>query len=447
MYSMDLLHRKMSNLSRKEILRYIKTEKEISKYSIEKLEKKSSLKPLKKRILEIEREFVSLPLEQMDFEDVADVAAAISIYRSSRGLFYKSYDVDNLIQKKSKKDILEIAEKKLGFLSNLSAELMTNRVQEVNVVQDMEIFQELVQHEMKKNATKESEEKKRLGSKDLGELIKIEPLKLSKKRARLQASLCSLGMYIHEHVRACELNEDLSEEELLELGRFLDFVIYDSKSNIFKHYNVALQFLSEEMKGTMGQNKYLSKIHGLVNLLDYNSLIRDMVDLPTPFGFEDFSFDEPSLTNLFLSQKDMFKSRVFGILLPIQRKSNEKLSLLYSEIYHEGSPVDFLFSECISNVKAIGPDGEEYYKAILLRPLAEIEKIIESDNSSEEFVERVCELGNDSLELSSKKNIVLAPKTRSEEQGLMEILPIVESKIVEFSNDYFKLFGTTNENN
>ena len=78
---------------KKDILKYIETEKDISRFNIKTLERLKDISASKKRILEIEREFVSLSLESWDFEDVSDVAAAISIYRSSRAMFYKTYPI------------------------------------------------------------------------------------------------------------------------------------------------------------------------------------------------------------------------------------------------------------------------------------------------------------------------------------------------------------------
>lgn len=444
---MDILREKKtkSNSSRGEILKYIKTEKEISTYSIQKLEKKNSLDPTKRRILEIEREFVSLPLELMDFEDVADVAAAISIYRSSRGLFYKTYDVDGLIRNRTNKEFFEVVENKISLLDNIAAELMVNRVQEVNVVQDQQLFNELVDYSSLKNDNSVSDEINRLKELTLDELLAIEPLRISKKRARLQAALYSLGLYIHEHVRACALNKDMSRKELQDVSRLLDFIILDAKNNIFKYYNVSLKFLADEMMGTMGENRYLAKIHQLTNLLDYDDLIRDVNELPCPFGHEEFSFEFPSISNLFLAHNGK-KSKCYGILFPLQRKGNEKMSPLYKEVYFGDLSIESLFCDQISNVKVEGPNGEEYYKAILLRPLKKI-AVIEEDPMMKEFISKISGLKSGILNLPSKKNMILAPKTRSEEEGIAEILPIVEKKIDNFSDDYFKLFGTTNEMN
>jgi hypothetical protein len=72
---------------------------------------------------------------------------------------------------------------------------------------------------------------------------------------------------------------------------------------------------------------------------------------------------------------------------------------------------------------------------------------LEENALMKEFVSKISELKSGILNLPSKKNMILAPKTRSEEEGIAEILPIVEKKIDNFSDDYFKLFGTTNEMN
>ena len=61
-----------------DIARYIQTEKDLSRFTIMTLERLKDISPSKKRIIEIEKEFLSLPLEKWGFEDMADVASAIS---------------------------------------------------------------------------------------------------------------------------------------------------------------------------------------------------------------------------------------------------------------------------------------------------------------------------------------------------------------------------------
>ena len=124
------------------INKYIANEKELARFNIRRLQKRKSLEPSQRRLKEIEEEFVSLPLEEYAFESVADVAAAIRIYRMSRGMFYKTYDIPkprdlerSFIDKKLNKKII--------FIQNLSNDLLNKRTKELNSVQDEEIFEDL----------------------------------------------------------------------------------------------------------------------------------------------------------------------------------------------------------------------------------------------------------------------------------------------------------------
>jgi hypothetical protein len=431
----------MNSKLREAILKYISVEKDISRHYISRLEKRESLESSKRRILEIEKEFVSLPLENMYFEDVADVAAAISIYRSSRSLFHKTYDTNALLDEE-RKVLLKKINKKISFLENTAVELMSIRIREINVVQSEDFFDELSEYVSKKTGKKIRTIKRELEKKNIKELLEIEPIKLAKKRARLQAALYSLGLYIAEHVRACEFNDNSSIEELEDVRRILDFIVADAKNNIFKHYNVALKKLPNETRDTMGENKYLAKIHDLVNVLNFDHLIKDASSLPRPLGVHNsYSIDSPNISNLFNNQKDSEKSMVFGILLPIPRKGNEKMTLLYKSISAKDCSLDFISNDYISNVKVEDSDGNiEYYKAILLAPLSELKSAVGhlENGGIKDFIDNISKLGNQSISINSKANIALVPKTRSEEAGIAEISTILKGKIFEIKEGYFK---------
>ena len=81
-----------------DILKYINTEKDLSKYQINILNKVKNPSLSQKRLMRIEHEFISLPLETIEFEDVADVATAISIYKTSRIQFYQTYNIKNTLK-------------------------------------------------------------------------------------------------------------------------------------------------------------------------------------------------------------------------------------------------------------------------------------------------------------------------------------------------------------
>jgi hypothetical protein len=130
------------------ILGYIKNEKDIAKYKLETLERIKSPSLSQKRVMEIEREFISLPLEDLFFEDAADVAAAISIYRTSRTQFFNLYKISR-DEPAVKNDAL--LDKKIIYLKNLSHDLKFIKTQEVNYIQNTELYYELIKRQAAKN--------------------------------------------------------------------------------------------------------------------------------------------------------------------------------------------------------------------------------------------------------------------------------------------------------
>lgn len=187
------------NKLKNEILTYIQNEKDIAKYQISILERNSNLSTAKRRIVNIEKEFLTLPLETLEFEDVADVAAAISIYKTSRLLFYDLYkltppELDHI----NKTSYLEYLTIKLDFLKQTGHAYMTTKVQELNLVQYSDFYYDLAKRQALKNGTSLEIEKRQLDSMSLHALLKVEPITIAKKRARAQATIYSIGKYLYE---------------------------------------------------------------------------------------------------------------------------------------------------------------------------------------------------------------------------------------------------------
>jgi hypothetical protein len=444
----------------RDILQYVQNEKDISRYNIYRLEKRKSLDPTKRRLLEIEREFVKLPLEEMGFDDVADVAAAIRIYRDSRGQFYKTYNI------KKESDILK---QKVDFLSSVKNQMLTYRPQEINLIQDEIFLNELALIESEKSGSSFNEEAKRLGNMSIEELENIEPLSMAKKRARLQALVYSFGLYLQYELRHINNVDDA------------DIVLANAPNKIFKYYNLALDKLPNLLSKTMGSNEYLSRLHKLKNVLDFNDLIKDAAELPRPTCDKSFNPHYPQVGNILFGYKkaicksldsdrgrDM-KNKVYGILLPISRTGNEKMTLLHKSIYFDGNDVGRMFSESISNVKALNSNDEyQYYKAILTLPLWKMVSIAKEDDSCLNMLCSILAIDRDNFNLInfddermikkinsnhtgffdiSDDSCVLVPQTRSEEVGICEAYSMMINRISKIEEEYFGVAYTTNDIN
>ena len=463
-----------------DILKYIQNEKDISRYKISTLEKRSSISPAKKRILSIEKEFVNLPLEAIDFEDIADVAAAISIYRMSRTQFYQTYKIEKPeLYQINKAKLAKSLNERLIFIRKTGRTCMRTRVQELNPMQHSDFYYDLAKRQSIKNRTSIDTEKRQLDSLPLSELLKLEPLTLAKKRARTQAAMFSIGKYLVDNVRNLIIDESESVESLKEVSEYLDEVVFNIEENIFSNYNEALLILPKLLAGTMGENPYISKIHPLQNILNFDNL-KDYGVEPYPLGNPaGFDLTKPMLGNLLFGFKKVIgtsftrdsernvQNKVFGILFPIPRKGNEKMTLLYKKIILDGLDISALFTNSISNIKAVESGrSNRYYKATLMHPLWRIIEMASTDNNSRyalskiagfkkskfkdiDFddnlvIKRLNENHKGFLEINDNSEILTA-KTRSEEEGIADIFSLINSSIIEIKEDYSIIRSTTNE--
>jgi hypothetical protein len=446
--------------ARGEVLRYIENEKNISFYKISILEKHKSPNNSHKRILDIEREFVNLPLEDMNFEDAADVAAAILIYRTSRKQFYETYNIPQPYHLEN--DKAEIASRigsKVEYLKKIVLDYTTTKIQEVNPVQNYEIYHDLAKKQAVKNGTSFEVEKKILDKKNLHSLMEIEPVTLAKKRARIQTTLYCIGKVLERKLSTIQSLEGLKESDL-------DLLIEKLHEEIFSYYNESLDILPSLTKGTMGENYYLNKLHPLQNVLDFSKFNRRK--FPSPAHDSGILLSRPLLGNLLFDSKKtivisphkdeerMIQNKVFGILLPIPREGNEKMTLLYKDIQVDGRDISYLFDNSFSNTKAMLGKKKIYYKSILMYPFWKLlsltknnldRKLLfdlvglnlsldkEIDLNNQEIIQKINNHKTDFINISPNSRI-LSAKTRSEEEGLSEIFSIINSKISEIKEDF-----------
>lgn len=409
-----------------DIKKYIDVERELSKYQLDILLKIKNPSHAQKRLIQIEEEFLSLPFYDMSFEDVSDVATAIAIYKTSRLEFYKSYDVKDLDDKK--KNLLKEVSKKFIFVRNISKEQMLIKPQEVNLVQNSEFYYELLNRESIRNETTIALEKKRLDVFTLDELNDIEPVILSKKRARLQAIHYSIGKHLRVEIDKISLSDDLTYLELLEKNQAIDFIISNIPNNIYKYYNEALNILNIKLKDTMGKNSSILKIHYIQNVLD-GDLKQPILNKEHPSGnFLLVNFTKEKNIELLMN-----KNKSFGMLLPIPHVGNEKLSLLHKEIILNGYDISHLFLNNFVNIKAIKSGKESYFKSVVLKPLSVIK-----DSNENDFNLIASELSKNNMSYFNiaKESYIYAAQTRSEEESLLELNNFINFRISEIKQDY-----------
>lgn len=442
------------------VVNYINTEKDLAKYNILMLER-GEVTPARKRLIEIEREFISIPFDKLGLQTVEEVASAIELYRQSRRLFYLKYDLNN------SENIASKISKKLLFLDKVSAQFMKKRIQEINPVQDDYFFEELVSSYAEKNSIDEDQSRDIISHKGLEDLKSLEGAIIAKKRARLQVALYSLGLYIQKFLdEEIDFEKEINSDFNL-VNSKIDNFIFTLDKYAFNHYNSSLSILPKKLAGTMGHNDYIERIYSLDNIFSLYNYTHTHTHVYTLGKKRQIQLDRPLLGNVSGYKNPIYKTyqrdadrqtknRVYGIIFPIERMSREKMTPLHIEIYFSGINITELFCESISNIRVINEHGKEiYFKGILMKPLWEllnyasesleyhyvVSKLLdESLNDISKFNDKkfITQLNAKmtpflEIDLSSK---ILIPKTRSEEQYIEDIMPLLLKRIDVVKNDY-----------
>jgi hypothetical protein len=345
---------------------------------------------------------------------------------------------------------------------------MKKRIQEINPVQDDYFFEELVSSYSEKNSIDIEQSRDIIGHKDLSELQSLEGAIIAKKRARLQVALYSLGLYIQKFLDdEIDLEKDINSDFNL-VNSKIDSFVFSLDKYAFNHYNSSLSTLPKKLANTMGHNDYIERIYNLDNVFSFYNYSHTHTHVYTIGKKRQVDLDRPLLGNVYSGYKNPIyktyqrdadrqtKNRVYGIIFPIERMSREKMTPLHIEIYSSGINITELFCESISNIRVINEQGKKiYFKGILMKPLWEllnyasesleyhyvISKLLdESLNDISKFNDKkfVTQLNAKmtpflEIDLSSK---ILIPKTRSEEQYLEDIMPLLLKRIDVVKNDY-----------
>jgi len=441
-----------------QVAKYIQNELDIAEYRVRMLKSLEKLSPAQKRLLDMEVEFLNIPFHSMGFTTTDEISYAIQLYRTSRHKFYESYGCFSLDMLASK------FEKRLEYLLDKRDEFLGIRVQEINVIQNPYFYDQLISLEVNKNGSTIAAEKERISKASITELIKLEPARIGKERARVQAILYSAGLYLEESIRSVSLPETDSAIEVYDAIKSLESIISNLKSGLFKSYNKALEVLPSIVDGTMGENPYFGRIHKLHNLIsdypiDGNPIYKESgFDGTTPqIGYILFGI-KPAIYQTIAKDKDkQTKNRVYGILLPMERTGNEKLSLLYKKIVCNDSDLTPYFADSLSNIKAMNKDGEiTYFKSLMMRPLWDIvtldlygktppdvlsdiigSSILELNKNADNqaLTTKINKTCTNFLNLSRNDSIILVAKTRSEEAKLQRAFEVAVERIGDLYTD------------
>ena len=438
------------------ILKYIDNEKEISKCNISILESISELNSLKKKSLYLEKNLVRFPFEMLRAPSKSSTDDAIYLYRNNRPIFNLKYlyDLDCSDSNVSGGFIFEkffSLYNKIIFLEK-SVELFGSKIAEqINPVQNKFIFNELVSY----TSNMSEEELLRLSNK---ELIKIEPLIVSKKRARAQAIVMSIGIFLEKEIKKIsssfayraskrcfgDLNFYTDQvdssflRDLIILNEECDCIIDSIDFNIFKYYNHIISINDNSLKGTMGYNRYLLKLKKLDNL------------------FNNSESDEIFSSIIKVTKVVSNSEFDYGLIFPIKRAGNERLFPFYYKITSCGADISSLLYSKFSNVRLSGKSGsDEYYKSIFFKNHNSLSSAAGVSREFDLFYKKINKLSNyniddyDMINLYNKhgnfipidrdKSCIYISKTRTDGEIMFGAMRCVNIILDNFKSDYFDI--------
>jgi hypothetical protein len=444
------------------IEKYIQNELDIVRYRVQMFKRIKNPSPAKRRLMERDLEFLEIPFFKLGFKSVDEAGEAISLYKNSRVEFHKVYGCFKI------EELYGQFDNKLEFLLDRRDDFLSSRVEEVNLIQNTYFFNKLIKYESEHSHSPEEKIRQKLSGCSSKELLAMEPVTIGRERARVQAVIYAIGLYLAESLSKISLPED-SISDIFASIKELEDLVDKVKYSLFKHYNSALAVLPKKLNGTMGENPHIEKLSPLQNILDlYPS------EAAPVFKPESFDLAKPQVGHLLFgikpaiystALKDSYKetkNRVYGILLPRERKGAEKLSLLFKRVIIDELDVSNLFENNLSNIKAVDQDGEiKYYKSLMMMPLWELlskdlnekEKVILTkiigysiddlyDNVDNKVVSgKINTTCTNFLDLSRNDSIILVAKTRSEEEYLSRAVEVASGRI----NDLYLSSATNNK--
>ena len=423
------------------ILKYIAEEKDIAKYKISLLNK-GSKKQYKTRLISIEKDFVEYSFEKIGAESIAEVRAAMNLFRADRHLFYEQYEKKSAKKNRAITDLqIKQLKDKLSFYTERYKDLLEVDIKEVNLIQD-EYIRSLSKIKLVD-----------LESHGMDYMLEVEGAALSKSRARIQILIYCLARFIHNKTKsiAAKIDSGLSPAEFDEVGGSLSSFFSDMQPLLFKYYNEAIKQVPSLINGSLGHNNFISATYPLSNVFDKYSGAYNVKRL--------LSQDKKFFYKPGGRSKKRFIKRGFGVVTPIKRVSNESIELLYLDIWSSGGiRLTSVFESDFFNFN----DNGVYYKAISTKPVWEWQDLIDNpylqrelatllgldkplashiDIDDEEVISAINNSGKNLLPIDTSTSEVMVAATRSEATHIRNAREYIFMLISSIKEEFEMTFG------
>jgi hypothetical protein len=318
---------------KKELLSYLKEEREISSYRIDTL-KKGPARNYKARLLILEKEFIDFKFENLPIESLDDLREAVNLFKIDRSLFNTRY----LSHLDSPEVKVNSVEEKISYFEDIFKDLIENKIREVNIVQNSKV-RDFLNLDIDPNES------------GIDTISRIEGSRVGRKRARLQILTYCLARFIYSKIRAIKESEP---SDSVSLDTLLDNIYED----LFKYYNDGIREVPLITNGTLGHNNMVPTVYPLINLFDKFkedvSISRTLESSWNFYGESGFPI------------KKKFIERGYSLVTPIPRVGNEWMNLLYLDLYSEdGTNLNSIMTKEFYNYLS----SSTYYKAISTIPV------------------------------------------------------------------------------
>ena len=408
---------------KRELKNFLHSEREISFYKISMLENGKE-RIYKNRLIQMEKEFIKFPFENLNIASLDELKDAISLFRLDKISFDKKYS--NSSQEKSEEFLLEKIEQKIDFYNRIFQNLLEDKINNPKILN------------LLANGSISAES-------NLDKSAKFEGNRIAKKRARLQILIYCISRCIHATIKQVKmlLEKQNSIKELEEINLFLDNNLDSILDNMFKYYNDAIKEVPEITKTTPGHNNMIYTVYPLINAIDKYNLIPSIkrnLEMETKILNED---------NTFLDKK--YAKRAFSILTNIDRVGNEWINILYLDlISSNGINLSRIFEKEFFNFK----DKNGYIKAIATIPIWDIfsnntpdkirnyfvDKFLIADNElypnlSCDSINKINNYSNN-IEIDAATSSIIVPVTRTESFHIDDSLNMANLLINQIKNDY-----------
>ena len=398
-------------------LKYIKNEKDISRYKVSVLEKRPN-KSYTHRLISIEKDFLEYPFEKLEYKSIENLKNAVSLFKIDRRQFEKRF-AKNIVSKTITVSNQQagILKRKIKYYEDLYIHLLDVKIKEVNLLQD-----DYIKSKLKKISQKEMP----IG---LDTLSQIEGVHLSKKRARIQILTYCLSRFIFNEIKIIKNGidfENVSFEAYEGARRCLDDLFADVRFKLFKHYNDGINEVPLLVNGTLGHNNFVHTVYPLSNLIDRYP--------------EDYCVKRLLQQNKSFFKKNnspinkKFVKRGLGIITPMERTGNESIELLYLDLWTKnGISISNIMEKEFFNYNLNG----KYYKTISTKPVWMLNQNIDNTELLTFYGEQMVR----NLKIKTPKQIIDQIKKVSKKR-MKDICNIVFKK----NNLNLLLFGYFSDN-